>query len=78
MIIRATQKKMMSKPVTSTEVGSATSKPSSPILSSLGQPWVLNGNIAEENQVSSTSGSCRSGASPRLLLARTSASLRPT
>src|SRR3546814_6403498 len=55
MIIRATQKKMMSKPVTSTLVGSATSKTRSPIASSSGQPWVLNGNIADENQVSSRS-----------------------
>ena len=65
-------------PFTSTLVGSAMSKPSSPIASSFGQPCVENGNIAEENQVSSTSGSWRSGASPRPCFCRTSASLRPT
>jgi hypothetical protein len=57
MIIRATQKKMMSKPVTSTELGSvAIEAELAIILSAFGQPMVLNGHSAEENQVSSTSG----------------------
>ena len=54
--MRATQKKMMSKPVTSTEVGRKVA--SSGVLS--GQPRVENGHSAEENQVSSTSSSWRS------------------
>ena len=55
MIIRATQKKMMSKPVTSTEVGRRVWKPRSPMASGFGQPSVLCDHSAEENQVSSTS-----------------------
>ena len=54
IIIRATQKKMMSKPVTSTEVGYQ--RASSLVCS--GQPMVEKGQSAEENQVSSTSSSC--------------------
>ena len=53
MIIRATQKKMMSKPVTSTEDGRKVSR--SGVFS--GQPSEVNGTSAEENQVSSTSSS---------------------
>ncbi len=53
MIIRATQKKMMSKPVTSTAEGRKASR--SRVFS--GQPSVVNGTRAEENQVSSTSSS---------------------
>ena len=70
--IRATQKKMMSKPVTSTEVGRK-------VLSSLvscGQPSVENGHNAEENQVSSTSSSWRNFVWPACL--RASSSLRAT
>jgi hypothetical protein len=59
MIIRATQKKMMSKPVTSTRgrVEGLSRSVSS------GQPRVLKGHSAELNQVSSTSSSWRSGKS---------------
>src|SRR5712672_1238716 len=53
MIMRATQKKMMSLPVTSTEEGRNTSR--SFVLS--GQPSELNGTSCDENQVSRTSGS---------------------
>ena len=53
MIIRATQKKMMSKPVTSTVDG----RNSAISFVSAGQPRVENGTIADEYQVSSTSGS---------------------
>jgi hypothetical protein len=53
MIIRATQKKMMSKPVTSTSVGWKVF--SSGVFS--GQPRVEKVHSAEENQVSSTSSS---------------------
>ena len=79
MIIRATQKKMMSKPVTSALEGRNSSNPRSAMAASSGQPRVLNGHSAEENQVSSTSLSWRSGtsaASPER--ARASASSRPT
>ncbi len=58
--IRATQKKMMSKPVTKTLVGWK-------VLSSgvcAGQPRVEKVHSPEENQVSSTSSSWRSGAMP--------------
>jgi len=48
MIIRATQKKMMSNPVTSTEDGRKVSR--SRVFS--GQPSEVNGTRAEENQVS--------------------------
>ena len=57
MIIRATQKKMMSKPVTSTVDGR--NRSCSTVLP--GQPSVENGTRAEEYQVSSTSGSRVSG-----------------
>ncbi|CSB24642.1 Uncharacterised protein [Vibrio cholerae] len=53
MIMRATQKKMMSKPVTRTSVGWKTF--SSGVFS--GQPSVPKVHNAEENQVSSTSSS---------------------
>src|SRR5262249_19396703 len=53
MIMRATQKKMMSKPVTRTEEGRYVS--SSLVLS--GQPSEENGTSCDENQVSKTSGS---------------------
>ena len=51
--MRATQKKMMSKPVTKTEEG----KKCSNSLVCLGQPNELNGTSAELNQVSKTSSS---------------------
>src|SRR5699024_439755 len=54
-IILATQKKMMSYPVTSTSVGKYRLKSS---LSSSGQPIVENGHRADENHVSNTSLSC--------------------
>ena len=54
IIMRATQKKMMSKPVTS-DAGRVDSASSSGVSS--GQPSVENGHSAEENQVSSTSSS---------------------
>ncbi len=57
MIIRATQKKMMSKPVTSTLEGRKRS--CSTVFA--GQPSVLNGTSADEYQVSRTSGSRSSG-----------------
>src|SRR6266568_4243658 len=56
MIMRTTQKKMMSKPVISTDEGRK-------VLSSgvsTGQPSVEWHHSAEENHVSSTSSSCRS------------------
>ena len=53
MIILATQKKMISKPVTSTSVGWKSF--SSSVLS--GQPKVENVHSAELNQVSRTSSS---------------------
>ena len=52
MIIRATQKKMMSKPVTSTLDGRNACS-----FVSFGQPSVEKGTSADENQVSSTSSS---------------------
>ncbi len=55
IIIRATQKKMMSKPVIRTLVGY--SVVSSGVLS--GHPRVENGHNAEENHVSRTSSSWR-------------------
>ena len=57
IIIRATQKKMMSKPVIRTEVGKYFFNSS--VCS--GQPKVPIGQSPEENQVSSTSGSCHTG-----------------
>jgi hypothetical protein len=61
MIIRATQKKMMSKPVTSTVLGrkSCCSSAARPVV--WGQPSVLKGTSAELYQVSSTSSSRVSG-----------------
>ena len=56
MIMRTTQKKMMSKPVISTELGRNVS--SSGVCS--GQPSVEWHHSADENQVSSTSSSCLS------------------
>ena len=55
MIIRATQKKMMSKPVTSTDDGTYLSNPRCCMSSGFGQPIVLIGHSEAENQVSSTS-----------------------
>ena len=55
MIIRATQKKMMSKPVTSTDDGKNLSKPRCCMSAGFGQPIVLIGHSDAENQVSSTS-----------------------
>src|SRR5579883_3418789 len=60
MIMRATQKKRMSKPVISSDVGYNTSR--SRVAS--GQPRAVNGSSAEENQVSSTSVSCSRFAPP--------------
>src|SRR5690554_5003843 len=74
MIIRATQKKMMSNPVTNTSVGWKVLRSS--VCS--GHPKVENVHSADENHVSNTSSSCRNGISPRLCLLRTSSSLRPT
>ena len=71
----ATQKKMISKPVTSTEVGWNVF--SSAVSS--GQPKVENDHRAEENQVSSTSSSWRSSSSAsRWFSSRIPASLSPT
>ena len=62
-IILATQKKMMSKPVTSTLVGYHLR--SSAV--SAGQPMVEKGHRAELNQVSSTSGSWARSVPPQAL-----------
>ena len=72
MIIRATQKKMMSLPVASTEEGR------NAFMSgvSSGQPSEENGMRADENQVSNTSGSRFNALPPALMLA--SVSLRAT
>ena len=59
MIIRATHRKMMSRPVTSASVGYKARS----CGVSTGHPSVANGHRALENQVSSTSGS-RSHPSP--------------
>ena len=56
MIMRTTQKKMMSKPVISTELGRNVRN--SGVC--CGQPSVEWHQSADENQVSSTSSSCRS------------------
>ena len=78
MIMRATQKKMMSKPVTSTDDGR--NAVSSGVSS--GQPSVEWHHSAELNQVSRTSGSrandCGSRPSFARACARASASLRAT
>ena len=75
IIIRATQKKIMSKPVINTSVGWN-------ILSSLvcsGQPKVENVHKPDENHVSNTSSSCLSSiAESKLYFDRTSSSLRAT
>ena len=76
MIIRATQKKMMSLPVTNTLEGKNACISARVLASSLGQPRVVNGRSAEENQVSSTSGSRLTGLPPALACA--SASVRTT
>ena len=55
--MRATQKKMMSCPVTSVAEGRKSAKSSV----SLGQPKVAKGHNADENQVSSTSSSRERG-----------------
>ncbi len=78
MIMRATQKKMMSKPVTSTDDGRnvRNSRVSS------GQPSVEWHQSADENQVSSTSSSWANDAGSRPSFAtacsRAAASLRAT
>ncbi len=78
MIIRATQKKMMSKPVTSTDDGR--NARSSGVSS--GQPSVEWHHSADENHVSSTSSSCVSGPGSRpsfaVAVARASVSLPAT
>ncbi|MNJ55337.1 hypothetical protein D3C77_508220 [compost metagenome] len=75
MIIRATQKKMISKPVTSTSVEWKVLRNSV----CCGQPRVEKVHRPELNQVSRTSLSWfRTTSAPRLCLARTSSSLRPT
>ena len=78
MIIRATQKKMMSKPVTSTDDGRNVR--SSQVSS--GQPSVEWHHSADENQVSSTSSSWANdaGSRPSFVRAatRAAASLRAT
>ncbi len=73
MIIRATQKKMMSKPVTSTSVGWKVLRNSV----CCGQPRVEKVHRPELNQVSRTSSSWRNSTSlPSLCLVRTSTSSR--
>src|SRR5476649_871397 len=74
MIMRTTQKKMISKPVTSTELGRNTS--SSCVFS--GQPSVEWHHRADENHVSSTSGSCLSAEAGVPLFFDASSRLRPT
>ena len=78
MIIRATQKKMMSKPVTSTDDGRNVA--SSRVFS--GQPSVEWHQSADENQVSSTSSSWANDVGSRpsstTACARAAASLRAT
>src|SRR6202795_1129482 len=54
MIMRASQKKRMSKPVINNVLGKKTSR--SRVFS--GQPSVVNGSRPDENQVSSTSETC--------------------
>ena len=62
MTIRATHKKMISRAVTSSEVGYQVSQ-----LQRLGRPSQnANGHSALENQVSSVSGSCRSRVLPQV------------
>src|SRR3954470_6167430 len=73
MIMRATQKKMMSLPVTRTSEGRKVSR--SGVLS--GQPSDEKGTSCEENQVSRTSGS-RFNEEVILCFCRTSSSLLPT
>src|ERR1017187_5907201 len=74
MIMRTTQKKMISKPVTRTELGKKTS--SSGVCS--GQPSVEWHHKADENQVSNTSGSCRSAAGGLADFRDASSTLRAT
>ena len=75
IIMRATQKNIMSKPVTRTLVGYQVFKAS--VCS--GQPSVENGQRPEENHVSSTSSSCDSGRSAAsLYFLRASSSLSAT
>src|SRR5690625_6735134 len=71
MIMRATQKKIISKPVTKTLEGRYFCR--SAVVS--GQPMVVNGTSAEENQVSSTSSSRVSGPSMPWARARSMASV---
>src|SRR6266498_5825340 len=74
MIMRTTQKKMMSKPVTSTDEG----KKKRSSCASWGQPSVEWHHSAEENQVSSTSSSCRSTRAGLPAFAAASSTLRAT
>ena len=55
--MRATQKKMMSKPVTNTDEGRYCFTKVLRVRLASAQPSVENGHSAEENQVSSTSSS---------------------
>src|SRR4249920_3398043 len=62
MTMRATQKKMMSKPVTSTDEGKYRSSAGLLVSGYCGvQSSVENGHRADENQVSRTSSSCTRG-----------------
>ena len=74
MIIRTTQKKMMSKPVISTELGRNAF--SSGVSS--GQPSVEWHHSADENQVSSTSSSWRKALAGLPALRAASSTLRAT
>src|ERR1700737_3638458 len=74
MIMRTTQKEMISKPVTSTELGRNIS--SSRVCP--GQPSVEWHHRADENQVSSTSGSCLNAAAGLPHFRDASSTLRAT
>ncbi len=74
MIMRTTQKKMMSKPVTTTEVGR--NMRNSRVCS--GQPSVEWLHSADENQVSSTPSSWVSALAGLFIFAAASAALRAT
>src|SRR5687768_11796663 len=80
--MRATQKKMMSKPVTSTLLGTKALNRSHSAARSVvspGQPRVENGHSAEENHVSSTSSSWRNAPTGGVVACeRASASSSPT
>src|SRR5271163_3129533 len=74
MIMRTTQKKMMSKPVTTTEVGR--NMRNSGVCS--GQPSVEWHHSADENQVSSTSSSCLRALAGLFIFFAASSTLRAT